>query len=117
MFSYVQIELLGKDIDILIPQFFQNTHKNSLIRTISQDETRIKLNKEKTVFGQEKNGYIIPISLVLRAIPSLNNEFCFIANLCHEKQITTCAKAILIVNLNLQIIELSSSKTSTVYNY
>ena len=86
LFGYQKKDLVGKSLDILLPEFFIKSHRELLqLKTseikknlISKEVIQYK-NKEVDSFGITKSKYLIPITFKTGILYNENNEFSFIA--------------------------------------
>ena len=89
MFGFTKNELVGKNIDILIPEIFHKEH--SVIMTdLANDfkKTTISITDIKkfkpnfysiSTYGRNKSRYLVPLNLQNTIIPTENNDTVFIA--------------------------------------
>ena len=89
MFGFTKNELVGKNIDILIPEIFHKEH--SVIMTdLANDfkKTAISITDIKkfkpnfysiSTYGRNKSRYLVPLNLQNTIIPTENNDTVFIA--------------------------------------
>lgn len=73
MFGYNSQQLIGKELETLMPLFFKKNHieyiKFHLITGI-----RRLLCKERQLYGYHKNNYSFPINLLVLKVPSINKR-------------------------------------------
>ena len=70
MFGYTRQELIDRKIDMLMPKIISDRHDEILENFITTMQSN-SLNKERVLYGKNKNGYLIPITIFLRYIPSV----------------------------------------------
>lgn len=84
MFGFTKSELVGKNVDILIPEIFHKEHNEILIDLINDfkktsiDITEIKKYKPNfctmSTYGRNKSRYLVPVNLQNTIIPTENND-------------------------------------------
>ena len=84
MFGFTKSELVGKNVDILIPEIFHKEHNEILVDLINDfkktsiDITEIKKYKPTfcniSTYGRNKSRYLVPINLQNTIIPTENND-------------------------------------------
>ena len=96
MFGYTKKDIVGKKIDILLPEIMIKHHSKLLLEKSSYIKKEIISNeyapgsyqyksKEIISFAVTKSKYLIPISLKVRIIYNDNNDFSFVAKLIHTQ--------------------------------
>jgi len=93
LFGYTKSELIGKNIEYLMPEMYQKHHKNILLNRINDyrkntmTAQQLAKNykpvfKEIFSFGKNKSRYLIPLNLKVAFIPNEErSDNCFIAKL------------------------------------
>ena len=87
--GYNKIELIGKNINILIPEIFHNIHdkllsnfnqksKSSFYKELFRNDNYIPEYLEKTVYAISKSKFLIPIKLKAYFVQTEGNEFIYI---------------------------------------
>lgn len=99
IFGYTKEELLGKDIDLLIPEQFQKTHKMMLTERLNEYKKHVannhhtqlnNNNNNKTntanakfmdiqVFGKNKSRYLVPLNMSVALLPTDQNDETYFA--------------------------------------
>eukprot|EP00347_Sterkiella_histriomuscorum_P015498 403356802 len=72
LLGYSPQELTGKDINTIIPRMIARVHQNLLIKFFDKAESSV-LNKVRELFAKDKEGYLIPIYLFSKVLPSLSS--------------------------------------------
>lgn len=76
MFGYNKDELIGKNVNILVPRPHHDNHDN-YIKNYKKEQHSTVINSERDLFGQHKSGQLIPISLVITKMV-IHDELFFI---------------------------------------
>ena len=90
IFGYEKKELIGKHINILIPEIFQAKHDQLLKKTSEKHKLKFSENSykrkvynpdfmEKNVFGLSRAKFLIPIRLFIYLINTEENELVYVA--------------------------------------
>ncbi|MFH4967178.1 PAS domain S-box protein [Gaetbulibacter sp. M240] len=74
IFGYTRKELVGKDLNTLIPSNFHKVYKNQF-KTIIKNGKRIKMSETKDIYGLKKDGIIINIDAELIPFKVYNKTF------------------------------------------
>src|SRR5262252_6225592 len=69
LFGYARAELIGRDLDLLIPERFRKTHSTHVSTFFSSPVTR-PMGSGLALFGRHKNGSEIPIEVSLSPVTS-----------------------------------------------
>ena len=85
LFGFSQKELLGKQIDILIPERFSKIHVTHQSSFFKKPEIRV-LGERKELYGLHKDGYEIPVEIGLNPIETNNGIFVIISILDTTKK-------------------------------
>ena len=96
IFSYQKEELIGKHINILIPELFQKKHNIFLLEESKKNKMKfyedLSKNKiyspnylEKEIYGISKSKFLIPVKLSIYFIKTEDNELAYIIEI--EKKI------------------------------
>lgn len=64
-------DLIGKDINLIIPKMIAVVHSNLMIRFFDKAESTV-LNKVRELFAKDRNGYLLPVYLFSKVLPSLS---------------------------------------------
>lgn len=121
IFGFTKDEILGQNINMIIPKIFHSNHESMLKARINkinsnslfQDEGKNFLfqSQEKIVFGYSKTKYLIPISLKVFAFKNEEEKCFFLGNLNYYKKLSasdanTC---FILVNTNYIIQNFTSN--------
>ena len=68
--GYSRSEALGHNVKLLMPKIFADDHDMNVQRYMTSSKCKTK-GQELIVPGLHKNGYIIPITALIKVIPSL----------------------------------------------
>ncbi|MFQ5640729.1 MAG: response regulator, partial [bacterium] len=60
IFNYSQGEVIGKSIDLLIPEKYHKAHRSHIAKFVRSDQTTHRMGERGEVFGRRKNGEIFP---------------------------------------------------------
>ncbi|EGR29625.1 PAS domain S-box family protein [Ichthyophthirius multifiliis] len=94
LFGYAKTELLNKNVSFLMPFVYAKYHDQILKRYIETNEGTM-INKDKIVYGKNKNGYVFPITINIKPIfQALKYGMEFIAIFKKEKIVKNYAVAI-----------------------
>jgi len=121
-FGYSKKELLGFNINILMPDLFAKQHNDILLRDLQNSRREIDHDvsrKERKIYAKTKTGYIIPLWLSLLSRPTLLNESNYIG-LIHLDRTSVDANSMhLLLNTNGYIVGMSSSASllTGLYHY
>ena len=85
VFGFTKKEsLIGHDVEILMPTIYAFQHKRFLEYAIQKPAEMIS-SKEKLVFGKHTSGYIFPVWLSIKNVPSFVSGRQFAATFKIEK--------------------------------
>jgi len=84
IFKYKSIDLIGKNISILMPKIFAINHSKYIERYFKLGVKKFVDKSVFKAFGKEKNNYIIKIRLALKLFPILNDNIYFIGLIVKE---------------------------------
>ena len=82
--GYKTNELLGKDINVLLPKYFWAPHQIVMRNNILKKKNKY-IEKEKFII--DKNGYYIPVKLSIGSFPTLNHNLMIVIDV-HERSYT-----------------------------
>lgn len=90
MFDYSAAEVLGRNVNILMPQPFRNEHDAYLTRYLTTNERRI-IGIGRVVVGERKDGSTFPIELAVGEVHSERGRFFtgFIRDLTERQAVET----------------------------
>jgi PAS domain S-box-containing protein len=77
VFQYSSYDLLGKNVNTLMPGFYKERHNRILTAHVDKSRTSI-MNRNRAVFGQKRDGYILPITLYVSIFPYFQNQLIYI---------------------------------------
>jgi hypothetical protein len=95
MFGYTRQELIGKNVDIIMPEIYHKSHKQSLLNKIN-DHKKSTMNiqnvrnfkptfREIKGFGKNKSRYLIPFTFKVTLVPSNEqNDAVFLAKISQD---------------------------------
>ena len=72
--GYGPHELLNNSVNKIIPGAFARRHNELMAAHFRTGKNKV-LNKERSLFGLHKNGYCVPVKLLVKQIPQLDNGF------------------------------------------
>ena len=94
IFGFEYQELIGKNVDIIIPDIYHKEHKKILKNTLNEfkkKEVEVlnkkdnkKIQKEIYTFGRTKSKYLIELYLKPKIMRNENNEIYFIASISKD---------------------------------
>ena len=92
IFGFQKDELIGKPIELLIPDTFQEEHrkvmKNKLIEfkknTFGKLTKTFSETKELNVFGRNKSKYLVELNIKVNILFTENNEYLFVASISKD---------------------------------
>src|SRR3546814_20366102 len=67
LFGYLRTEMLGKPVEMLIPERFRNAHRGSRTGFFAHPDTR-SMGAGRDLFGLRKDGSEVPIELGLNPL-------------------------------------------------
>lgn len=84
-FGYKRNELIGKNINILMPQVYADNH-NDIIERFADTGLAVPKWKDKVVFGKSNTGYIFPLVINTRAIyNTIKDETIYFAEMFQQR--------------------------------
>jgi PAS domain S-box-containing protein len=109
VFGYTRKDdLLGKDVEVLMPRMYAKQHRRFLEVAIGKSGDMITA-RERIVFGRHASGYIFPVWLSIKSIPSFVTGRQFAATFKVEKSGINKNVAYLILDKNKNLVEASAS--------
>ena len=72
LLGFTSRELIGKDINTIIPRNIAKVHTQLLKKFFEKAESSV-LNKVRELFARDKDGYFVPVYLFSKVLPSLFN--------------------------------------------
>jgi PAS domain S-box-containing protein len=110
VFGYVhKDDLIGKEVEVLMPRLYARTHRRFLEHAMTKPPDAISA-KERQVFGRHATGYIFPIWLSIKPVPSgFVNGRQFAAIVKVEKSGINKNVAYMIMDKQKNIMEASAS--------
>ena len=88
LFGYATNELIGKKIDILIPKTIRHKHEDYR-KSYYEKPTKRKMGAGRDLFGQHKDGSVVPLEISLNHINLGENikVLAMITNILNEKKL------------------------------
>ena len=86
VFGYTKAELQGRKVEMLMPELYAKHHEGFMQNAINNTEDIMQQAMEKFVLAKHKSGYLIPLHLQVRNIPSLAQGLQFVATFKPEKK-------------------------------
>lgn len=84
--GFTKEELYNAPLEMIIPILFRDAHYTKYTNTcFSLQNDQVFDFEQKSVFIQQKSGYILPIIMKIVSSPSLANYYCFMARLTKDK--------------------------------
>ena len=74
LFSFLRTELIGKEVETLVPQRFRSKHP-SFVQGFFQDPTLRSMGAGRDLFGLKKDGTEVPIEIGLNPLKTLEGTF------------------------------------------
>lgn len=112
-FGYTVNDVLNKKVNCIMAPLFSHFHDGILTEVVTNKDKRDwRIVKERFIPGKHKNGYLIPIYLLIRPMGLLSNETSelkFFAELRVDKQYKTTVY--IVTNVDGMIEEASSGWT------
>ena len=71
MLSYSKGEIINQNILRLMPKVFAEKHDSVMHRFLMTSESKI-VGMERLAFCQNKQGYAVPVTVMVKALPNLN---------------------------------------------
>lgn len=99
-FDYTSDELLGRNVDVLMPKVFADNHDRWMRRYFDRNEERV-LNTERRVFGNTKNGYVMVCQLFVKTMTDIRNEVHVVGLLTKDTQASSCC---LLIDFNTGVL-------------
>ncbi|KAL4432303.1 hypothetical protein ABPG74_011062 [Tetrahymena malaccensis] len=84
--GYNKMEILNRNVKVLMPQMYSKFHDNFLETYLSTLEPRI-LNTERLLPGKNKLDYLVPLQALVRHVPSLIHGLQFVAQFKIQKTV------------------------------
>lgn len=109
--GYTKKEIRSICLDKLIPQIYREKHYAEFNQACFgvQLEQNIEFS-QKSVFIQDKAGYIFPVIIRVVATPNLGNDYCFFAKIIKDKANNDFIFVHILTNIERKIFAISSSK-------
>ena len=76
LLGYNKNTLLGVNVSILLPQIFRPHHERFIHRYMDSGKERV-LHKRRKNFAVNKDGYLIPVELMIKVYPQINGHIVF----------------------------------------
>jgi PAS domain S-box-containing protein len=71
-FGYSPRDLIGQNVDMLMPEFYSSIHEQLMLNFFVKDQSKV-VDKNRLVFGMGKNGYLKLVMLRLKLLPDLSH--------------------------------------------
>jgi PAS domain S-box-containing protein len=111
IFGHFKGELIGKNLNILMPDLFTKYHQRMLELKIAYNfSDKSIINLQKSVIAKHKSGSIFPINMKIVSTPSLWNDVNFIAIFSHDHLSLKSDIGYLLLDTEFHIVACSSSK-------
>ena len=101
-------DLVGKNIKVVQPKQIADNHDELLTVSIQKAADTIS-SRERQIFGKHVSGYIFPIWLQIKNLPSLLQGRQFVATFKVEKTGVNKTAAYMLFNTNKELTEISPS--------
>lgn len=72
LFGYTSTFLIGKDINIIMPSEIGKVHRKLMLRFFDNTNSSV-LNKMRELYAIDKDGFLLPVILLTKLLPSLRN--------------------------------------------
>jgi len=105
-FGYTKSELIGKDISILLPKLYCEQHKTLVDEGIDKVDDKT-LYKERHVYAKHKSGYILAVDKIIKAIPSIVNNWQYVVCVHSDKKKMDTSVATVLVDKSNYITDVS----------
>jgi PAS domain S-box-containing protein len=88
LFGYTRDELLGKEVEVLMPPHFKNTHHKHRHNFAAQPQARA-MGKGMELFGQHKDGSVFPVAISISKLETEEGSLmaATIRDVSYEKKI------------------------------
>jgi PAS domain S-box-containing protein len=77
LLGYRHKELKGKNVRMLMPKLLSDNHDSFLQNYFETAKAKI-LEQQRVVIAKDKDGYIIPCFILVKAIPNLKRNLTFV---------------------------------------
>lgn len=77
-------DLLGREVEVLMPRLYADNHKEFLSVSANKSADQIS-SRERQVFGKHCSGYVFPLWLQIKNLPSLLSGRQYVATFKVEK--------------------------------
>lgn len=109
VFGYSKKEdLVNHDVEKLMPRIYSKQHKQFLEQALQKPPDMLS-TKERPVFGKHLSGYIFPVWLSIKNLPSFLSGRQFVGTFKLEKNGINKNVSHLILDKNKEVIDISSS--------
>ena len=72
LLGYKRTELLDRNVDVIMPKIYADNHIATLSRYIAASERKVN-GHERVVPALTKSGFILPVTALTKALPTLTN--------------------------------------------
>jgi len=104
-------EIINKDVEILMPSIYADNHKKFLNISINKSGDQIS-SRERAVFGKHYSGYIFPLWLQIKNLPSMLTGRQFVATFKLEKSGINKQIAHVLLSPQKELMDISASTIS-----
>lgn len=77
LLGYKNKEIKGKNVRVLMPKILSDNH-DSFIKNYFETAKAKILEVRRIVIAKDKDGYIVPVHILVKAIPSLKGNLTFV---------------------------------------
>lgn len=101
-------DILSKNVKIMMPSIFADHHDDFLNESLEKAADQIS-SRERQIFGKHISGYIFPLWLQIKNIPSLLSGRQFVATFKVEKTGVNKSAGYILFNQDKEILDISPS--------
>ena len=106
--GYTENELVQHNIKMIQPEIIAKDHDSYLLRAL-QGENSTLIGVQTIYPVKHKSGYLFMAALCIRSLPSIFEGARFVGTLAEERKISRSNSCFFILDLNLNIREISDS--------
>jgi PAS domain S-box-containing protein len=109
IFGYLKKEdIIGKNVKMLQPKLISDHHDDLLNTSITKQADQIS-SRERQIFGKHYSGYIFPLWLQIKNLPSLLSGRQFVATFKVEKTGVNKTAAYMLFSKDRELMDISPS--------